>query len=188
MANYCGNLLTIESDDAGLIDRLITIASPSRRGFASKLIGRMLGKSNETRIGLLEFLMPMPEPLKATITNGFTAATPAWYQWQLDNWGCAHDVAVDAIKRTGPAKVEFGFYSRYSPPIGALMHGSRKHNFKFRMVYCETGNQFAGILTEQDHAEFEFTFDVPPIEEGVPQEIVTHFNLNSIYEELLNDS
>ena len=187
MANYCGNVLTITSEDRALIDRMAAIANPPRPSAFSVTLGKLFGNNNQPVIGLLEFFMPMPEDLKATITNGYSGPTPAWYQWMVDNWGCAFDVAVDETNRISPDRVQFKFYSRYSAPVGAVTAGAERHGFRFRMIYCEPGNQFAGIVTEQGHTEYEFSFDVHPTDDGVPQEIVHEFDLTAIYEELRQD-
>jgi len=136
---------------------------------------------------LLGFMRPMPEDLKLTITNGFSGETPAWHNWMVENWGCAYDVAVESAVRKNVNEVQFKFDSRYSPPVAAIDFGAKTHGFQYRLVYCESGNQFAGIATDKAHQEFDFTFEVHPREEGVPQEIIDNFGLVAIYEELKED-
>ncbi len=75
------------------------------------------------------------------------------------------------------------FPTDYSPPIAALQCGAGLHSFRFRLLYCEPGNGFCGIATESDHEEFEFTFERPPAEEGVPEELIALFGLNEMAEE-----
>lgn len=188
MANYCGCVLNIRTGNAQTIDELIEVTTPPKSGTLARLSTLIFGRTKlEGRYGLLEFMFPMPETLRSSITNGFSGPTPPWQQWQVDNWGCAYDVAVDSTNRLSPNEIQFRFASRYSPPIGAIEHGATKHAFQFRLVYCETGNQFAGIATENSHQLFEYSFEVHPRDEGVPEEIISEFDLDPIYQDIKED-
>ena len=183
MANYCGNMLAISSNNNSLIDELVEIANPPKIGFFAGL----LGLKPRHDCNLLGFFRPMPAELKKTITSCISGPNPPWWHWMVDNWGCAYDPAVESTDRKNDNEVEFRFYSRYSPPLEAIEYGAQLHKFDYRLVYCETGNQFAGIATNTSHKEFEYSFEMHPREEGVPQEIIDEFDLEPIYQELKAD-
>lgn len=183
MANYCSNVLTIKSESSSLVDEFVKATTPPKRNFVSKVLNLQSGH----KYGLLDFLKPMPDDLRETITNGYSGSEPEWRKWMVEHWGCAYDMAMDSTIRKSENEVQFKFHSMYAPPLEALNFGATNHGFSFRLVYCETGNQFAGIATEKDHKQFEFTFEVHPLEEGVPQEIIDEFELESIFDEVKAD-
>ena len=192
MANYCGNVLNISSDDEQIIDRLMDATRFVETGFIARIAKPFFGSRDlNEHYGLLKFLRPMPLELKNLLSIGEKCdggEIAPWYQWQLKNWGCAYDVAVEEANRICPNEVQFKFDSRYSPPIEAIAYGAKHHGFTFQLMYCETGNQFAGIASEKGHEEFNFSFDVHPLNEGVPQVIIDQFDLESAYEEALLDT
>jgi hypothetical protein len=112
---------------------------------------------------------------------------PKSYSWRLENWGCRHDVSYD-FDRTSSTEMRVEFPTDYAPPVAALQHGAKQHGFRFRLLYCEPGNGFCGIATESARTEYELTFNGPPEDEGIPQELIDMFSLNELYDESLDDS
>ena len=129
----------------------------------------------------------MPTELRATITNGWSGPTPKWYSWCVDNWGCAYEPAIESIGRPSPNELQLSFETRYAPPLAALTHGAKLHAFEYRLVYCDASNLFAGIATQESREEFEFSFDVHPRDEGVPEELITLFDLENRYHQSQED-
>lgn len=183
MPSLCDNRLTIWSDDLQTLRKVSNGAAPPAVSKLQKLARRFgFGQAPRSETGFLHFLHPVPpnvEELDIEVLPQLPNK-PKSYFWRLENWGCQNDWLFQ-FEQSGDLELRAHFTTHYSPPVAALQHGAAQHGFRFRLLYCETGGGFCGIATEEKNEEFEITFDRPPIEDGVPQELVDAFELDEVY-------
>jgi hypothetical protein len=188
MPALCSNRLTIWSDAPETLVRICSAAAPPSNSWLKKLAGKFgFQTTAPIKPGLFQFLCPMPKNVETLDVQLLPQLRnkPKSYFWRLENWGCQHDIAIDferTVKEKLPEELRANFPTEYSPPVAALQHGAKLHGFRFRLLYCETGNGFCGIATESDNSEFELTFDRPPDEDGIPTELIEAFALNDLYD------
>ena len=188
MPALCSNRLTIWSNAPETLERICSAAAPPSNSWLKKLANKVcLQTASPVKPGLFQFLYPMPDNVESLDIKVMPQLPnkPKSYFWRLENWGCQHDIAID-FERVNTAKLleelRANFPTDYSPPVAALQHGAKLHGFRFRLLYCETGNGFCGIATESENSEFELTFDRTPAEEGIPAELIEAFSLNVLYD------
>ena len=189
MPNLCDNRLTIWCDDPATVSTILEAGAPPSISFLQKQ-GERFGfrQPSRSETGFLHFLHPVPpnvEELDIEVLPQLPNK-PKSYFWRLENWGCQNDLLFQ-FDQPSESELRADFTTHYSPPVAALQHGAAHHGFRFRLLYCETGGGFCGIATEAKNEEFEITFDRPPIEDGVPQELVDAFELNDVYLEFAAD-
>jgi len=142
MPNWCLNNLTVEHDDAAMVDRFMTAYNK--------------GKACE------EFL-PMPE--------GYYD-DERWYNWAINNWGTKWDIGADVgtekeerygLKATRvDNQVSCTFDSAWAPPIG-LYNQLTDLGYKVEATYFEPGMCFCGIYDngEDNYIEYRNKGEIP---------------------------
>lgn len=189
MPNLCDNRLTIWCDDSAMLTKICDAATPPVISMIDRLASKLGFRSlPRSETGFLHFLHPMPanvEELDIEVLPQLSNQ-PKSYFWRVENWGCQHDQLFE-FERKSESELRAEFTTHYSPPVGALQHGATQYGFRFRLLYSETGGGFCGIATEVEHNEFEITFDRPPAEEGIPQELIETFELHEAYLEVAAD-
>jgi hypothetical protein len=190
MPSLCDNRLTISSEDSQTLKKVSDAAAPPVVSKLRQLAIRLgFAQAPRSETGFLHFLRPMPanvEELDIEVLPQL-AHQPKSYFWRLENWGCRNDWSFK-FEQLSESELQANFKTHYSPPVAALQQGAAQHGFHFRLLYCESGAGFCGIATEAQNNEFEISFDRPPIEEGVPQELIDAFNLHELFLEHAADA
>ena len=120
-------------------------------------------------------------PLPKAITDQFAAL--AWFK---ENWGTDGDVGEHTEgeykehPQEGTADIWWHFLTAWSPPVKWLEKVSRQYPaIEFELVYCERGNNFAGIavgekgkvsdeshdITKEDMEEWGYEVEEDPGQE-----------------------
>ena len=184
MPSLCQNHLTIQCDSQETIELLIDSACVKPKSLGQRIKTAVWPTKNPAAsTGFLEFLRPTPpnlDEVEIDIVQQL-AHYPKSYHWRLENWGCRNDFLLDSVERAGN-RLKMEFPTDYSPPVKALQHGASRYGFRFRLLYL--GGEFCGLATKYDDQEYELSFDLPPAEAGIPQELIEHFNLNAVYQEM----
>ena len=179
MSSICKNRLTLWSD-LETLEKIKTAAAPPTESWLDHLLGRFgVQRVKPMGMGLFQFLCPIPDNVDQLDIEVVPqlAHMPKSYFWQVKNWGCCRDVLLN-FEQTGESELCANFPTEYSPPVAALQHGAKLHSFRFRLLYCETGNEFCGIATECDNTEFELAHDRTVVENNIPAELIDAFGLN----------
>jgi len=134
----------------------------------------------------MEYLLPMPEQLEKTVTNGYSGESPEWREWRIDNWGAPYDVGLEFCERIGDFEIKMRFTSYSGILTKGLTKASNTHGFRFNMLWhCDHGA--VGLCTESDYVDFEFPGEMTPAEAGIPRELIDAFDLNELYVALLEE-
>jgi len=178
MTNYCDCKLTLTSSSSELIDEIILLFERGQKpvGWMSQL--KKVFQSKETTpsdgAGLLGFLCPLPLEIKESTNEKLK-------DWKVENWGCSHEVYDAICSKNTDNELSLTLATDYAPPLAALIYGANRHNYKFELMYCEPGNGLVGKASNSDNFEYFLTLDKPPIEEGIPRELVDEFCLDEMY-------
>ena len=181
MGVYTDTLLTIKSQDADFMERLFVAVSPKPKPTAIQSIANMVFQREPDRsLGLMEYLLPMPDQLEKTVTNGYSGNSPEWREWRIDNWGAPSDVALDYFERMSDFEIATRFTSYNGILTTGLANASKAHGFAFSMLYhCDHGG--VGRHTESEQIDFDFPGEVAPAEAGIPKELIEAFDLKKLY-------
>ena len=181
MGVYTETLLTIKSQDTDFMGRLfVAISHKPKPTVIQNITNRLFRREHDCTLGLMEYLLPMPEQLEKTVTNGYSGESPEWREWRIDNWGAPYDVALAYCERIGDSEIRMRFTSYNGILTTGLENASKIHGFDFSMLYhCDHGG--VGLCTQSDHAEYDFPGEVAPAAAGIPKELIETFDLNELY-------
>jgi hypothetical protein len=187
MGVYVDSYLTITSGEKQFINNLfVTVLPKPKPGFLQDVKNKLFRKEPEIAMGLMEFLVPMPEQLEKTVTNGYSGTSPEWREWRLKHWGCPHDVALELCELANEHEIKMHFTSYGGDVINGLTNASKVHGFRFQMQYYNDHGA-VGHCTENGDTSFEFPGEQPPADAGIPDELNKLFDLNERYEAYLED-
>ena len=171
MPNWCNNHVTLQHNDAAMIDRVVTGLE------GNGLFGEFLPCPAE--------LSGQQSPFKGTEAEGqrLTEAYGAnnWYDWCVRNWGTKWDVNTEDFGYTRPnlTKIKFGFDTAWSPPIAFYEHLATL-GFTIEAMYNESGMAFAGTVTNDGQEIFDDFYDYSDMdsdeaEKNLPEELNEFF-------------
>ena len=187
MGVYTDTILTIDSENTEFVNQLFTAISPTDKPSAfAALKMKLFGKEHHDGAGLMGFLLPMPEHLEKTVSNGYGGESPEWRNWRIANWGCPHDAGLELCKKISDQKIKMRFTSYNGDTIPGLTTAAKIHSFRFCMLYhCDHGA--VGRCTESNHDDYEFPGVQPPHDAGIPKELIDAFDLDAVYASSLEE-
>ena len=105
-----------------------------------------------------------------------------WYDWCLGNWGTKWDIDTQGTQIRHANKFGQFFSSAWSPPIDFYVY-LKEQGYEIDASYFESGMGFCGHWTSShgdDYYQIE-EFNSKWIEENIPDDIVSEFNLLENY-------
>ncbi len=188
MGVYTDTILTLRSSDKVFIEQLASAVSPRPKLPAvQQIINKLLRRKPAEVWDLMAYLLPMPEPLRKTVTNGYSGPSPAWRDWRMQHWGSPADVGLDLCERIGENELNMRFTSYNGILTTGITNAAKEQGFAFKLLYsCDQGG--VGICTEHALVEYDFPGERPPAEAGVPEELIEAFDLNAVYGAYLEES
>jgi len=122
MPNWCNNVVNVQTTNVQKLSDLVEAASEDR---------------------LLSFLVPPPNNYDVP-SNDPDPVLPAWYTWNVKNWGTKWDINYCEVHEQSPTEVILKFDSAWAPPTEAFIEGASTHGFSFRMHWYEHGLEMLG--------------------------------------------
>jgi len=125
MPNWCNNVVNVKTTNVQKLSDLIEAASEGR---------------------LLSFLVPPPDNYDdpSNDSNDFNSSLPAWYTWNVKNWGTKWDINYCEVHEQSPTEVILKFDSAWGSPLEAFIEGASTHGFSFRMHWFEPSMGMSG--------------------------------------------
>ena len=198
MGVYTETLLVIKSQDTDFIERLFLAISPGPKLTAiqnivtksfrirpkptaiQNIVYKLFRIEHDHSIGLMQYLLPMPEELEKTVTNGYSGESPEWRNWRKAHWGAPYDVGLEYCERKSDGEIEMRFTSYNGFLSTGLTNASKAHRFSFKLLYhCDHGG--VGHHTESDQVDFDFPGEMAPAEAGISKELIDAFDLEEQY-------
>jgi len=134
MPNWCSNKLTITGPQAVV------------QAFKTKAVGHSPWEKPEKPPDVLNFHSLVPVP-KEVLKAGYESAG---YDWEMANWGCKWGASGPGILDEWGGRVEYEFYTAWSPPIEFLQKVAVQWPaLVFVLVYEEPGVAFRGLAKFQ---------------------------------------
>lgn len=127
MPNWCNNQVTVSFRNKKQADEFAKACIDVRPEVVPGTLFEMTEPMN-----LFQHYVPEPE------------ATPDWYSWRISNWGTKWAPDIAEILRLGDTMVQITFDAAWGPPIEFFTQGGAAHDWKWEMIYIETGMAFAG--------------------------------------------
>lgn len=141
MSNWCSNVLTITGLSKDLKRFKKEVQGCKAEYFLNEQERKMFSSVKEKHKSILSLnkLCPIPRNI---LKKGYN---DAGYNWQVENWGTKWDLGEDIEFNESDRKLEYSFDTAWTPPMKAILAGSKKYPMlTFVLDYEEFSSCFGG--------------------------------------------